>query len=159
VHRRLTFASLALVVGLTAAACSDDVTQKGTAKRDDVIAAANATCQQNLIFTKAHVDAYKARFSSGTAAADQARDFLVNTVSPDMDNIAARFHSYPNPEKDTQKWRDALEQLDKQLHDFKYQIDQDPVALAKTIGTADPNKGTAAGQLFVTFGAKDCTTL
>jgi hypothetical protein len=76
-----------------------------------------------------------------------------------MDTTAAAFHSFANPEKDTQKWRDALDQLDKQLHDFKYQIDQDPVGLTKTVGTRDPSKGTAAGQLFVGFGAKDCSTL
>src|SRR5262249_42160943 len=139
--------------------CSDSVTKKGFGTRDSIIAAANAVCQQNTTLTKAHNEAYKARFGTSAPSSDQARDFLINTVSPDVDSIAAQLHSFPNPEKDTQQWRDSLIQLDQQIHDFKYAIDQDPVGLAKKYGTADPTKGTAAGQLLVTFGAKDCSTL
>ncbi len=159
--RRVALVGLVLASVMTMAACSDDTPKKGTAKRyDDVIAAANAVCRQDLVTTKATLDAYKARFGTTTPSEADARDFLINTVSPADDATVAGFHAIPNPEKDTQQWKDALDAIDKANSDFKYQIDQDPVALAVAVNKTDPNKtGGATGTLFVNFGAKDCSTL
>jgi hypothetical protein len=160
VDRRVALVGLVLASVMTMAACSDDTPTKGTAKRDDVIADANAVCRQDLVTTKATLDAYKARFGATTPSEADARDFLINTVSPADDATVAGFHAIPNPEKDAQQWNDALDAIDKANHDFKYQIDQDPVALVVAVGKTDPNKtGDATGTLFVNFGAKDCSTL
>lgn len=155
--RRVAWVVVAAALAL--AACSSDTTAKGTDDRDNVINAANAVCRQDVSDDNANGDAFKAQWATKDPTADQARDFLVNTVAPRYDAVAARMHDIAKPLKDGEKWDAALAALDARLRDFKYQIDQDPVALAKSVGKLDSKAGTSVGALFVDFGAKDCASL
>ena len=143
---------LACTLGLVGVACSGGSNasvppahnvEKSTAidEGDSVCTTLNSD-EQKLIanFKKQHPQ----------ATADDARDFLVDTLSPRIDHAVGDFHRIGEPTKDKVEWDKLVGSLDKDLSAFKAKISTDPIGLL----TAKPF--SAEGPDFTAYGFKSC---
>ena len=94
------------------------------------------------------VDDFKAKVPQ--AKAEDARDFLVHTLSPRIERAVGDFHRIGEPTKDKQEWDKLVRSLDDDLTAFKSQISIDPIGLL----TAKPF--AAHSPKFDAFGFIEC---
>jgi hypothetical protein len=154
--RSLLVVTVLVVLG----GCGNDTSTKGKANKPDVVAAANAVCKADDANQKASLAAYETRFGADTPSQDEAHDFLVTDLLPKLDATVADMHRIPLPLNDRAKWDKALSALDDELKAAKDASAADPVHVLAALksGFAAPTTSNA-GNLFIDFGATDCTTL
>jgi len=134
-----------------AVSCSDNKASIPPPRALDKSAAidtGDAVCKQYAADRKQLIDTFKASHSSPSA--DEARDFLVNTLVPRTERMVGDFHRIGEPTKDRTGWDRIVRALDDDLTDFKAGIGDDPVAQIDERPFAKDTK------LFDDYGFKEC---
>jgi hypothetical protein len=149
---RRTLTLLACAVAVLGAACSSSsasippphsVEKTAAVDTGDSVCKALAADQQKL------VNDFKTKFPEATA--EDARDFLVNGLTPRIERAVGDFHRIGEPTKDKQDWDKLVANLDTDLSDFKAKISTDPIGLlsAKPFAVEVPK--------FDAYGFKECS--
>jgi hypothetical protein len=151
VRRTITLLACASALGVLGAACGSNdarIPPARAVEKSDAINAGDSVCKALAADHKQLVDEFKNQHPS--ANPDEARDFLVNTLSPRIEQAVGDFHRIGEPTKDKNDWDEIVANLDGDLVDFKSKIGTDPVA---QVG-AQPFAGEASS--FDTYGFKEC---
>jgi hypothetical protein len=142
---------LACAVAVVAAACSSSsasIPPPHSVEKSAAIDTGDSVCKALAADQQKLVDAFKAKFPQATA--EDARDFLVNGLTPRIERAVGDFHRIGEPTKDKTDWDKIVSNLDKDLTDFKTKISTDPIGLL----TAKPFAAEAPS--FDAYGFKDC---
>jgi len=138
---------------LLIAACGSD---SGTAKpaqfveKSTAISAGDSICKQLTASVIANVSQFKSQHPNATDA--EARDFLINTLLPSIDEHLGAIHRIGEPTKDRTSFDDAVAALDKDVSNLKDAVSSDPQkVLASPIVVFDNS-----ARLFTAYGFKEC---
>ena len=144
------FACSALLV---AAACSNDSGKPQRAQpveKSYAIASADAICKNLAANIAASVSQFKSAHPNATDA--DARDFLVSTLLPTIDEATGAIHRIGEPTKDRGPFDSAVTALDKDVSALKDAVSADPQkVLASPIVV-----WTNSARLFAAYGFKEC---
>jgi hypothetical protein len=150
---RRTVIFLACAVAVVGGACSSSsasIPPPHSVEKSAAINAGDGLCKSLAADQKQLIADFKSQHP--TATADEARDFLVNTLSPRIERMVGDFHRIGEPTKDKADWDQIVIALDQDLSDFKSKISADPIGLL-----ADkPFAGEA--KAFTDYGFKECQT-
>jgi hypothetical protein len=142
---------LACTVAVFAAACSSSnasIPPPHSVDKTAAIAAGDGVCKSLNADHQKLVNDFKSKHPQATT--DDARDFLVNVLSPRIERAVGDFHRIGEPTKDKQDWDKLVSNLDEDLTNFKAKISTDPLGLlaAKPFAVDAPK--------FDAYGFKDC---
>jgi hypothetical protein len=148
---RRTMTLLACAVAVLAAACSSSsasIPPPHSVEKSTAIDTGDSVCKALTADQQKLVNDFKAKVPEATA--EDARDFLVNGLSPRIERTVGDFHRIGEPTKDKQDWDKLVASLDKDLTDFKAKISTDPIGLlsAKPFAAEAPK--------FDAYGFKEC---
>ncbi len=150
--KRRTLPLLACTVAVLAAACSSSnaasIPPTSYVEKSAAIAAGDGVCTALVADLKRLTTDFKSTHPQATL--DEVRDFLVNTLTPRMDQGIGDFHRIGQPTKDRPAWNSIVTHLDTDLLYFKAMIRDDPIALL----TINPFEREAAR--FQAYGFKEC---
>jgi len=138
---------------LVAAGCSDDggtVAPTPQVDQESLIANGDAICKQ----LAADVDQLVADFRSGhpQPSADDAREFLVNTLLVRIEHAVGDIHRLGQPTKDRGSYDSAVSALDDDLSALKDDVGADPL---KVISSPIRLYDSSASAL-TAYGFKEC---
>jgi hypothetical protein len=140
---RRTFLLICVVTLGVTAACSSNTATVAPPRSVEKSAAVDAA-QKQL------VDEFKHQHPQATA--DDARAFLIDTLSPRLEQFVGDFHAIGEPTKDKTQWDALVNGLDQDLTDYKAQINTNSMDLL----TAKPFAQEAKD--FTAYGFKQCQT-
>jgi hypothetical protein len=149
---RRTLILLASMAAVVAAGCSNantaSIPPPHAVEKSTAIALGDNVCQALAADHQTLVDSFKTQVPQ--AKAEDARQFLVDTLTPRIERAVGDFHRIGEPTKDRQDWDKLVSDLDTHLTEFKSQISADPIGLL----TAKPFAPDAAK--FTAYGFKVC---
>ena len=138
---------------LLAAACGSDSKKAQPApfvEKSAAISAGDAICKSLVSSVIANVSEFKQQHPNATDA--EARDFLVNTLLPTIDEHTGALHRIGEPTKDRPEFDEAIAALDKDVSALKAAVSTDPQkVLASPIVVF-----TNSSRLFTAYGFKEC---
>jgi hypothetical protein len=146
---------IALVaLSLVGAACGDDntvsVPPPQAVEKSTAIANGDAICAQLRTDVQQLLDNFKA--AKPNPSAEEARDFLTNTLLPRIDRGVGDLHRIGEPTKDKAPFDAAVKSLDNDLSTLKTAAGADPVKVATSkVALFD----TSAND-FADYGFKEC---
>ena len=138
---------------LLAAACGSDNGKAQPApfvEKSSAIAAGDAICKQLAAAVPALVNDFKTQHPKATDA--EARDFLVNTLLPRIDEADGAIHRIGEPTKDRPEFDTAVTALDNDISDLKDSVSSDPQKVLASPIVVFNN----SARLFVAYGFKEC---
>jgi hypothetical protein len=150
---RRTFLLICVVtLGVTAACSSNTATvaPPRSVEKSAAVDAGDNECTSVAAAQKQLVDEFKHQHPQATA--DDARAFLIDTLSPRLEQFVGDFHAIGEPTKDKTQWDALVNGLDQDLTDYKAQINTNSMDLL----TAKPFAQEAKD--FTAYGFKQCQT-
>jgi hypothetical protein len=150
--KRRTLPLLACTVAVLAAACSNStaasIPPPRYVERSAAVAAGDAVCTALAADLQRLTTDFKSTHSQVTA--DDAREFVVSTLTPRLEQSVGDFHRIGEPTKDSPAWNTIVSRLDTDVLYYKAMIPEDPISLL----TTNPFDREAAK--FEAYGFKEC---
>ncbi|HEX4822559.1 MAG TPA: hypothetical protein VFV00_20285 [Acidimicrobiales bacterium] len=138
---------------LLAAACGSDSGKAQPApfvEKSAAISSGDSICKSLASSIVANVSQFKQQHPNATDA--EARDFLVNTLLPSIDEHTGALHRIGEPTKDRTQFDEAIGALDKDVSALKDSVSNDPQKVLAAPIVVFNN----SARLFVAYGFKEC---
>ncbi len=143
---------LAGALAIVATACGGgnnaSIPPAQTVDKSTAISEGDSVCTALAADQKQLVDTFKQQHPN--LKPDDARDFLINTLSPRIERAVGDFHRIGEPSKDRTDWDTIVRGLDKDLSTYKADLDTDPIKQLDV----KPFKDLVTN--FDTYGFRDC---